>query len=139
MFTPMSQCKFKKSCNQLTNSILISEVKTSELNELDESVFNMMIRSALKSTHGDKGLAATVDILKFDSVTSGSVVGSTITARAYLRISADYLVIVRSSLTLLSNYEGDNCSIKFNKVCHSLSSLPLESRNCNYNIVDCFK
>lgn len=100
------------------------------MNELDETILNMMIRSALKSAHGDKGLAAIVDIIKFDS--SPGHIG-VIKARAYLRIPAVHIVIVRSSLSLLTNYEGNNCSIMFNKLCHSLSSLPLESKNCDYN------
>lgn len=111
--------------------------------ELDEKLLKLIINSALKSVHGDKGSASNVDILKFDSSTSGMSKchssihqPSKIVGRAYLRIPANYFVIVRSSLTLLTDHKDiKEISFKFNKICHSLSSLPLESKNCTYNVV----
>ena len=151
MSSPMFQCKnFIIDFEQLFYHLIIAinrEIKSKEMTELDESTLKMIIRSAIKTVHGDKGLAATVDILKLDSWTNDNarvstfrtptVAGSTINARAYLRISANHLVIVQSSLALLTNYEGNNCTIRFNKICHSLHNLPLESRNCNYTVIKC--
>ena len=119
-------------------------MKTKDDNqELDEKLLKLIINSALKSVHGDKGLASNVDILKFVSSRSGTSIfhssihqPSKIIARAYLRIPAKYFVIVQSSLTLLTDEKDmKEISFKFNKICHSLSSLPLESKNCTYNVV----
>lgn len=106
--------------------------------ELDEKLLKLIINSALKSVHGDRGLASNVDILKLDSSTRRLSTHHpwTIVARAYLRIPANHFVLVQSSLTLLTDHkELKEISFTFKKICHSLSSLPLESKNCSYNVV----
>ncbi|RWS17325.1 ribonuclease P protein subunit p14-like isoform X2 [Dinothrombium tinctorium] len=103
------------------------QLNDAQSNNIHERTFKIIIMSALKSLFGDVGAAINVDIIKYDSSEK----------RAFIRFPAKQFVRVRSALTLLSSWEKQNCTFRIHKICHSLSSLPIESFNQHHNVVAC--
>ena len=83
--------------------------------DMDVRMFKLLLMSAVKSLHGDHGSAATMDILKFNSEEK----------RAYLRITSKHFVMFSTAISMVSAWEDRPCAVRINKVCHSLSSLPI--------------
>ncbi|XP_028413284.1 ribonuclease P protein subunit p14-like [Dendronephthya gigantea] len=77
-----------------------------------------LIGTALKQLHGLVGASITVDVLKCEQ-SNGEII---------LRVKANNLVKVWSSLTLFSNYNGSECRFRVKQVSPYLMSLATDSR-----------
>jgi RNase P/RNase MRP subunit POP5 len=121
------QCEYLSSHSQLETVIQVQdlilmyyfcrEFRDVKPLEMNARMFKLLLMSAVKTLHGDHGSAATMDVLRFDSEEK----------RGYLRISSNHFVMVSTALSMVSAWQEKSCAIRIHKVCHSLSSLPIES------------
>ncbi|CAB4005510.1 Ribonuclease P subunit p14 [Paramuricea clavata] len=75
---------------------------------LERVKLKSLIVNALKQLHGLVGAAITVDVLKCEK-TSGEII---------LRVKSSDLIKLRSSLTILNNYNGTPCRCNVKQVKH---------------------
>ncbi|KAF4524099.1 hypothetical protein B566_EDAN007682 [Ephemera danica] len=85
---------------------------------LDIAHFKMQIIKAMKQLFGELGAAIPVDVMKYNQATG----------RAVLRCPTKNYVKLRSSLTLVSAFEGQKCVFKIHKASPSIISLLSNSR-----------
>lgn len=85
---------------------------------LSAAVFKSLILSALKDLHGEVGASFPLDLLKYDGKTQCAI----------LRIKSSGLVKLWTSLTLLGQHQGQQCSIRVLQASPFLLALAGNSR-----------
>ncbi|XP_040264240.1 ribonuclease P protein subunit p14-like isoform X2 [Bufo bufo] len=86
--------------------------------KISAAQFKSFILSALKELHGEVGASIPLDLLKFDGQT----------LYAILRIKSSGLVKLWTSLTLLGQYQGHQCSVRVLQTSPFLLALAGNSR-----------
>ncbi|XP_077134737.1 ribonuclease P protein subunit p14 isoform X1 [Ranitomeya variabilis] len=86
--------------------------------KISAAQFKSLILSALKDLHGEVGVSFPLDLLKFDEKTLCAI----------LRIKSSGLVKLWTSLTLLGQYQGLQCSVRVLQTSPFLLALAGNSR-----------
>ncbi|XP_072276982.1 ribonuclease P protein subunit p14 [Pyxicephalus adspersus] len=86
--------------------------------KLTDALYKSLIVSAIKDLHGEAGASCPLDLLKFDEKTLSGI----------LRVNSSGLVKLWTSLTLLGQYQNQECSFRVIQVSPFLLALAGNSR-----------
>lgn len=87
--------------------------------EITAAFIKKNILEAVNQLFGEVGTAVNIDLLKYNSTNT----------RVIIRVPESHYLKLRSSLTLASKYEGQNCVYKVHKASPLLLGLLGDSRN----------